>query len=95
MRPAVWMYIEKFGKEVLIEEDHPLAVAQLALDKAKADAPPPPPPPAPPESVVTAPPATLCECSHPVHAGRCSGLVQVAPGARGVKQCPCKKKSRR
>lgn len=30
--PARRMYIEKFGEEVLIDEDHPLAIAQKALD---------------------------------------------------------------
>lgn len=43
MATAVKMYIEKFGKEVMIEEDHPLAVAQRAKDaekpKASADKP--------------------------------------------------------
>lgn len=32
--PAVWMHIDKFGHEVLIESDHPLAVAQRASNQA-------------------------------------------------------------
>lgn len=32
--PAVWMHIDKFGHEVLIEPDHPLAVAQRASNQA-------------------------------------------------------------
>lgn len=31
---AVWMFIEKFGERVKIDEDHPLAVAQRAKDAA-------------------------------------------------------------
>jgi hypothetical protein len=31
---AVWMFIEKFGGRVKIDEDHPLAVAQRAKDAA-------------------------------------------------------------
>lgn len=31
---AIRMYIEKFGREVLIDKDHPLAVAQLAAQDA-------------------------------------------------------------
>ena len=30
---AVTMYIEKFGREVLIDEEHPLAIAQRAMKK--------------------------------------------------------------
>ena len=33
---ARWMYIEKFGEEVFINEDHPLAIAQAALDAEAA-----------------------------------------------------------
>lgn len=34
--PVVRMYIEKFGSEVLIDDEHPLAVAQRALDAERA-----------------------------------------------------------
>lgn len=34
--PAVRMYIDKFKGEVLIDDDHPLAVAQRAKPKAEA-----------------------------------------------------------
>ena len=34
--PAIWIYIEKFGREVLIDEDHPLAVAQKQRDAERA-----------------------------------------------------------
>lgn len=30
----VRMYVAKFGREVLIDEDHPLAIAQRAADQA-------------------------------------------------------------
>lgn len=30
-------YIEKFGKEVTIEQDHPLAIAQDAIDAEKSE----------------------------------------------------------
>jgi hypothetical protein len=33
---AVRMHIDKFGGEVLIDDDHPLAVAQREKDAAKA-----------------------------------------------------------
>jgi hypothetical protein len=36
---AVRMYIEKFGREVLIDEDHPLAVAQRQQGAQEANAP--------------------------------------------------------
>lgn len=32
MAKNVWMHIEKFGRDVLIAEDHPLAVAQREKD---------------------------------------------------------------
>jgi hypothetical protein len=49
--PLAWMHIEKFGREVLIDVDHPLAVAQLAVpDSTTTNAVP---------AVPTATPSTL------------------------------------